>query len=93
MNPFTDEELRDLLLYHGYAVPMVVLRTWGCSKNGKRRNRRQLVEAWIHYREHHAHCHFSAFPDFLSAFSIERRAKMPKIEETPPKLLPRLMLP
>ena len=70
MKLYADEEVRDLLLYYGYNVPMIVIRTWGKSCNRRGRNRRCIVESWLRYRQNENHGHYSPFPQFLTAFQI-----------------------
>lgn len=97
MTPYTDTELRDLLLYHGYNVPLIVIRTWGnLRSHGSRKaaNRRSVTERWMHYMMRDKGAHHTAMPEFLMAFSIRIKRRLPRIDVAePPRDLPRVVLP
>jgi len=75
MKPYTDQELQDYLLYHGYNVPMIVIRTWGNlrqSKGTKEHNRRTKVERWLHYMARDKYAKVTTFPEFLLMFIVNK---------------------
>lgn len=70
----TDEQLRDSLLEFGYAVPMLVINTWGSNKVHSERNlivnRRVQAERWLRFMRREPCARVAHFPQFLALFDI-----------------------